>query len=173
MEVWVRFVEVWFRVAFELGAPETAPTPGQAHTQSGVQDLENPWRLRSLEATHASRRNRRKQDFHGGSEYARRSAVGAATQFHHELNHGETGKGDPLWGLNTALPVWPIHGGFGGHFMVVLVRFTVFWIHGGLGAWGARNSVPPWTDTHTHTLAAGIDRTRKTKVFWEKVSYSN
>ena len=62
--------------------------------------------------------------------------------------------------------VWPIHGGFGWHFMEVLVRFTVFWIHGGLGAWGARNSVPPLTDTPT--LAAGIDRTQKTKVFWEK-----
>ena len=33
--------------------------------------------------------------------------------------------------------------------MVVWVRFTVFWIHGGLGAWGARNSVPPWTGTPT------------------------
>ena len=53
--------------------------------------------------------------------------------------------------------------------MVVLVRFTVFWIHGGLGAWGARNSVPPWTDTHT--LAVGIDRTQKTKVFWELLKH--
>ena len=31
------FMEVW-----ELGAPETAPPPGQTHTHSRVQDLENP-----------------------------------------------------------------------------------------------------------------------------------
>ena len=86
----------------------------------------------------------------------RRSAVGATTQFHHELNHGETGKRDRLWGLKAALPVQPIHGGFGGHFMVVLVRFTVFWIHGGLGAWGRPKQRPP-LDRHTHTRRHGLE----------------
>ena len=50
---------------------------------------------------------------------ARRSAVGAATQIHHELNRGETGKGDPLWGLKPALLETAIHGGFGGRLMEV------------------------------------------------------
>ena len=64
----------------------------------------------------------------------------------------------------------PLHTeAFGGHFMVVLVRFTVFWIHGGLGAWGARNGVPPLTDTHT--LRRRVDRTQKTKVFWELLKH--
>ena len=76
------------------------------------------------------------------------------TQFRHELNHGETGKVDPLWGPSPAVMVRPFHGGFGGHFMEVWVRFMEVWIHGGFGAGGARNSAPPWTDTHT--LAAGI-----------------
>ncbi len=44
---------------------------------------------------------------------ARRSAVGQASQFRHESNHGETGKGGPLWGLKSARTVWPNHGVFG------------------------------------------------------------
>ena len=32
---------------------------------------------------------------------ARRSVVGAAPQIRRESNHGETGKGDPFWGLNA------------------------------------------------------------------------
>ena len=59
------------------------------------------------------------------------------------------GKGDPLWGLNTVVPVWPIQGGFGNQTMVIRIRFVVFWIHGDLGAWGARNVAPPWTGTPT------------------------
>ena len=74
------------------------------------------------------RRNKRNDDFHGGSEHARRSAVGAPTQFHHELNRGETGKGGPLWGLKPDGTVRPIHGGFRGQFMVVLIRFMAFLI---------------------------------------------
>ena len=79
-----------------------------------------------------SRRNRRKDGFHGGTGLARRSAVGAAPRNHRELIHGETGNGDPLWGLNPAVPVWPIHGGLGAHFMVIWTQFAVIWIHGGL-----------------------------------------
>ena len=63
--------------------------------------------------------------------------------------------------------VRPIHGGLGGHFVVVLIRFTVFWIHGGLGAWGARNSVPPWTDTHT-LAGAGFREPKRLKSFENK-----
>ena len=50
--------------------------------------------------------------------------------------------------------------------MVVLVRFTVFWIHGGLGAWGRPKRRPP-LDRHTHTRGGRIERTQKTLVFWE------
>ena len=49
-----------------------------------------------------------------------------------EMIHGETGNGDPLWGWNAALPVRPIHGGSGCHFMVIWTQFAVIWIHGGL-----------------------------------------
>ena len=61
---------------------------------------------------------------------ARRSAVGAGSQNRHDSNHEETGKGDPLWlrttvnqitakpekgdpfwGLNPVVLVWPNHGG--------------------------------------------------------------
>ena len=58
-------------------------------------------------------------------------ASGAPTQFHHELNHGEMGKGDPLWGLKPGMLARPIHGGSGGHFMVIWAQFMVIWIHGG------------------------------------------
>ena len=75
--------------------------------------------------------------------------VGAASQNRHDSNHEETGKGDPLWGSKAALPVRPIHGGFGGHPMVIWSRFTVFWVHGDFFAWGARNSGAPWTGTPT------------------------
>ena len=51
---------------------------------------------------------------------------------HRELIHGETGNGDPLWGLNPVMLVRPIHGGFGSHFMVIWTQFMVIWIHGGL-----------------------------------------
>ena len=34
---------------------------------------------------------------------ARRSAVGAASQNRRELIHGETGKGDPFWGLEAVV----------------------------------------------------------------------
>ena len=115
-----------------------------------------------------SRRNKRKQGFHGGSEYARRSAVGAATQFHHELNHGETGKTDPLWGRGTVVLERPIHGGFGGQFMEVWVRFMEVWIHGGFSVWGARNSAPPWTGTHT-LAAAGFREPKRLKSFGQNL----
>ena len=48
--------------------------------------------------------------------------------------------------------------------MVVLVRFTVFWIHGGLGAWGARNSVPPLTGTPT-LGGAGLKEPKRLRSF--------
>ena len=80
---------------------------------------------------------------------ARRSAVGAATQFLHELNHGETGKSGPLWGLNPRWLVVVIHGGFGGRFMEVWSRFMEVWNHGGFSVRGARNTVPPCTGTPT------------------------
>ena len=44
---------------------------------------------------------------------ARRGVVGAASQNRHDSNHEETGKGDPLWGLNSAVGVRPNHGGSG------------------------------------------------------------
>ena len=74
---------------------------------------------------------------------ARRSVVGAPTQFHHELNHGETGKGDPLCGLKAPFTVWPIHGGFGRHFMEVWVRFMEVWIHGGFDFGAPEAASPP------------------------------
>ena len=55
----------------------------------------------------------------------------------------------------------PFHGGF--------LRFTVFGIHGGLGAWGARNSVPPWTDTHTRTHSRlGLIEPKRLRSFGKK-----
>ena len=63
---------------------------------------------------------------------ARRVAVGAAPRNHRELIHGETENGDPLWGLNPVVLARPIHGGSGGHFMVIWMQFAVIWIHGGL-----------------------------------------
>ena len=59
-------------------------------------------------------------------------AVAAASRNHRELIRGETGNCDPLWGLKSVMPVRPIHGGFGGHFMVIWTRFMVIWIHGSL-----------------------------------------
>ena len=59
------------------------------------------WSLRLGEGLH----------FHGGTGLARRSVVATAWQCHRELNHGETKKGDPLWGLKQRCP--------SGRFMVV------------------------------------------------------
>ena len=60
---------------------------------------------------------------------ARRSAVGAVPQNRRELNHGETGKGDPFWGLKPVVGVWPNHGS--------------------LPVGGARNGARYWTGTPT------------------------
>ena len=78
-----------------------------------------------------------------------RSAVGAAPRNHRELIHGETENGDPLWGLKAVMPVRPIHGGFGGHFMVIWSQFMAIWIHGDLRAGAPRNSARYWTGTPT------------------------
>ena len=43
---------------------------------------------------------------------AQRGVVGAVPQNRRELNHGETGKGDPFWGWKPVVGVWPDHGGF-------------------------------------------------------------
>ena len=99
-----------------------------------------------------SRRNRREDDFHGDSEHARCNAGGAPVQFRHELNHGETRKGDPFWGRCTALLVLPIHGG-----LDPIHGFGP--IHGGVdsqwfGGFGRPKQRPP-LDRQTHTLAAG------------------
>ena len=48
MEVWTRFMKVWIHGGFELGAPETASAPGQAHTHSGA-GFREPKRLKSFE----------------------------------------------------------------------------------------------------------------------------
>ena len=110
------------------------------------------------------RRSKRKNDFHGGSEHARRSAVGAPTPFPHELNHGEIGKSDPLWGQCTALPVRPFHGGFGGQFMEVWARFMegldswMFW------TWGRPKQRPP-PNRHTHTRTPGFREPKRLKSF--------
>ena len=56
---------------------------------------------------------------------ARRSAIGAVSRNHRELIHGETENGDPLWGLKPPLFKRPIHGGLGGHFMVIWTQFMV------------------------------------------------
>ena len=48
MEVWANSWRFGFMEVLELGAPETAPPPGQAHTHSGVRFRE-PKRLRSFE----------------------------------------------------------------------------------------------------------------------------
>ena len=102
-----------------------------------------------LDATHVSRRNKRKRGFRGGTGLPWRSAGGATTPCHHELNHGETGNCDPLWGLKPVMPVRPFHGGFGDPFMVIWAQFMVIWIHGDLLGGGARNSARYWTDTPT------------------------
>ena len=78
---------------------------------------------------------------------ARRRVAGSASQNHRELIHGETENGDPLWGLNAVMPVRPIHGGLGCHFMVIWTQFMVIWIHGGLRAGTPRNSARYWTGT--------------------------
>ena len=69
---------------------------------------------------------------HGAARRGAVGAVGAASRNHRELIHGETENGDPLWGLNAALRVRAIHGGFGYHVMVIRVQFMEIWIHGGL-----------------------------------------
>ena len=63
-------------------------------------------------------KNERKDGFHGSTGLARRGVVGAASQKRRELNHGRTGKVDPLWGLKAG------------------VLATVNWLmfHGSLGA---------------------------------------
>ena len=43
---------------------------------------------------------------------ARRTAVGAASPNRRGSIHGETGKGDPFWGLKPQRTVWPNHGSF-------------------------------------------------------------
>ena len=52
------------------------------------------------------------------------------------------------------MTVWPIHGGFGGHFMEVWVRFMEVWIRGGFEL-GAPETAPP-LDRHTHTRSLGF-----------------
>ena len=42
----------------------------------------------------------------------RRGTLGSESQIRRESNHGETGKGAPLWGLNAADAIWPNHGSF-------------------------------------------------------------
>ena len=42
----------------------------------------------------------------------RRGSLGPESQIHRESNHGETGKGGPLWGLNAESVKWPNHGSF-------------------------------------------------------------
>ena len=42
----------------------------------------------------------------------RRGTLGSESQNHRESNHGETGKGGPLWSVNPSVPVWPNHGSF-------------------------------------------------------------
>ena len=88
-----------------------------------------------------------------------RSAVGAPTPFHHELNHGETGKSVPLWGRGPPLLERPIHGGLGGHFMVVWTQFMVFWIHGDLGV-GAPETAPPPGQAHPHSQGHGLENSK-------------
>jgi hypothetical protein len=80
---------------------------------------------------------------------AQRSAVGATTPFHHELNHGGIEDCDPLWGGSPAVRARPFHGGVGSHFMVIRVQFMVAWIHGDLPGGDARNSARYWTGTPT------------------------
>ena len=89
------------------------------------------WPLRLSEGLH----------FHGGAGLARRSLVATAPWIPRELDHGETGKGDPLWGLNPPRTVWAFQGGLGA-------------ISRGFGAgpgphFGARNMVRYWTGTLT------------------------
>ena len=79
-----------------------------------------------------------------------RSIVGAASQNHRESNRGETGNGDPLWDRKPAWPVWPNHGGFGGHFTGVRPRITALPIHGTFPSSGPPNRVRYWTGMHTH-----------------------
>ena len=86
-----------------------------------------------------------------------RTAVDATTHFLHELIHGETGKSGPLWGLKAPLFKFVIHGGFGGRFMEVWVRFMEVWIHGGFSVRGARNTVPPCTGTPTPSPSQDLE----------------
>ena len=48
--------------------------------------------------------------------------------------------------------------------MEVWLRFMEVWIHGGFSVGDARNSVPPWTDTHT-LGGAGFRELKRLKSF--------
>ena len=94
--------------------------------------------------------NKRMNGFHGSTCLVWRSAVRVASQMYRDLHHEETRKREPLRGLNPALPVWPLHGGFGWHFTVIRIQLMVFSSHGNSSSWKARNRVPP-LDRHTHS----------------------
>ena len=99
--------------------------------------------------------NKMVNGFHGNTCLAWRSAFRAASQMYRDLHHEETRKREPLRGLNPALPVWPLHGGFGWHFTVIRIQLMVFSSHGNSSSREARNRVPP-LDRHTHTQGDGL-----------------
>ena len=95
----------------------------------------------------------------------RRSAVGAASQIHRESNHGETGNGDPLWGLKPAVLARPNHGNyFRSNIMVVWNRFMVLSNHGSFPLWAPRNSARYWTGTPT-LGGAGFRKLKRLRSF--------
>ena len=49
---------------------------------------------------------------YGITYLAGRSAVGTTSQFRRDSNHGRTRKSELHGGLNSAVLVWPNHGGF-------------------------------------------------------------
>ena len=105
---------------------------------------------------------RGKDGFHGSTGLAQRSRIftgiplpgdleplGAEPQNYRESNHGETGKGDPFWGLKSRLCVWANHGGFGSHFTGVRSRITALPNSRQFRGWGAQKP-RPLLDRHTH-----------------------
>ena len=82
-----------------------------------------------------------------------RAASGAEPQNHCESKHGETGNGNPFWGLKAKRRVWPFHGGFEGRFTGNRHRSTALPNHGTFPSSGPPNRVRYWTGMHTLAAA--------------------
>ena len=98
------------------------------------------WRLEPLEDTRLSR-NRRKDGFDGNSSLVRHSADGVAALKHRESNHGKSGKGRAVLGVEMAVAHLAKSRWFRSNIMVVWNRIMVLSNHGTFPVWGSRNGV--------------------------------